>query len=185
MEFDFNIISNNVNGIRTFANKRQTLFNRSKDLVKHKGFVCLQETHSDSEIEDLWSQEFGSDQLVFGHGASNARGVCIGIVGEFGQVVKNKIVDPSGRFIILEVSISNQPFVIINVYNENIESKQVALWTALLGHMEATCLDPDVNIVLAGDFNLFFNINLEAKGGNPTLKKIALPNSSRLRKDLI
>ena len=32
-------------------------------------------------------------------------------------------------------------------------------------------LDSYKNILFAGDFNCFFNSNLEASGGNPALKK--------------
>lgn len=188
MKFDFNFICNNVRGLRTSVNKRQTLFHRLKEMVKHTGFVFMQETHSDSEIENLWAEEFGSNNLlIFGHGASNARGVCIGIVGEFGQVIRNKIIDPNGRFIILELTIADKPFVIINAYNENVELQQINFWDTLLSHMENICTSPDINIILAGDFNMFLNTNLEAQGGNPTLKKNSIARFLRIKEkfDLI
>ena len=33
------------------------------------------------------------------------------------------------------------------------------------------CLDSNKKIILAGDFNLFFDPSLEASGGKPALKK--------------
>ena len=182
MKFNFGLICNNVRGLRTSINKRQTLFQRFKEMVKHTGFVFMQETHSDPEIENIWSEEFGSDNsLIFGHGASNARGVCIGIVGDFGQIIKNKIIDPNGRFIIIELTIADKPFVIINAYNENVESQQVGFWDTLLSHMENICSNPETNIIIAGDFNLTFDMNLEAQGGNPTLKKNSIARFLRIK----
>ena len=172
LEINFNVITNNVKGLRTSCTKRHGIFNRLKDLIKNKGIIMLQETHSDSDIENLWTEEFGKDnELFFSHGASNARGVCIGIVGNFGHTITNKIIDTDGRFIILEAKINNNKFIIVNIYNENRELQQIALWESLQSQLNSLNIDCDTEFVLAGDFNLFFNQDLEAKGGNPTFKK--------------
>ena len=62
-------------------------------------------------------------------------------------------------------------FVLVNIYNPNTETEQVT--TLLdLGRMLKTIKDfSDKNIVLAGDFNFFFDTSLDSYGGKPTLKK--------------
>ena len=39
-------------------------------------------------------------------------------------------------------------------------------------------------LVMAGDFNLFFNSKLEAQGGNPTLKKEIFSQTHWIKRDL-
>ena len=51
-------------------------------MIKNKGFIFLQETHSSDENMKAFKEDFGkNDDLIFCHGASNARGVAIGICG--------------------------------------------------------------------------------------------------------
>jgi len=182
--FDFNVISNNVRGLRTNGIKRLSLFNRFKDTVKHKGFILLQETHSDNDIEKTWNEEFGNDnQLFFSHGSSNARGACIGVVGNFGQEITNKITDNNGRLIILEAKINDCKFIIVNIYNENTEAEQVILWDSLFQHLENLHVSNETNLIIGGDFNLFFDDKLEAKGGNPNMKRISISHFFKLKEN--
>ena len=70
---NFNIISQNVRGLKTDKVKRETVFNH----LKSKGDVIfLQETHSTMESEKLWKNECGNETF-FSHGASNSCGVMI------------------------------------------------------------------------------------------------------------
>ena len=59
----------------------------------------------------------------------------------------------------------------INLYNPNTEAAQVKTLCELEQMLDIFSLDFCKNIIFAGDFNCFFNLNLEASGGNPTLKK--------------
>ena len=42
-------------------------------------------------------------------------------------------------------------------------------------------IDPNKHIVMAGDFNLFFNQKLDTAGGNPTLKRKSLAKLIKLK----
>ena len=84
----------------------------------------------------------------------------------------NKIrTDNKGSIIVLEVKTDDQIFLLIILYNPNTEEQgKIVLWTWT-----------DVRYIFfaflqkcyffAGDFNCLFISNLEATGGNATLKK--------------
>ena len=59
----------------------------------------------------------------------------------------------------------------INFYNSNTETEQVKTLNNLDNLLQSFDINPSKNIVFAGDFNLFFDCNLEASGGTPLLKK--------------
>ena len=61
-------------------------------------------------------------------------------------------------------------FVLVNIYNPNTETEQ--LMTLLdLGKLLKTIQDfSDKHIVLAGDFNFFYDTSLDSYGDKPTLK---------------
>ena len=79
--------------------------------------------------------------------------------------------DENGRFLILDVMVDETNFVIVNIYNSNTETEQVT--TLLdLGKMLETIKDlSNKYIVLAGDFNFFFDTSLGSYRSKPTLKK--------------
>ena len=75
--------------------------------------------------------------------------------------------------------------VLVIIYNPNIETEQV---TALLdlGKMLETIKDlSEKHLVLASDFNFFFDTPLDLHGGKPTLKKKSIANLLNLKKTLI
>ena len=53
------------------------------------------------------------------HGLSNSCGVAIGFIGNMVFEVSNKIQDESGRIPILDVKVSDNDFLLINLYNAN------------------------------------------------------------------
>ena len=58
----------------------------------------------------------------------------------------------------------------INLYNQNTESKQLAVLEKLENMLSTSNLIQDSQIIFAGDFNLFFNSKLESDWGNPVYK---------------
>ena len=62
----------------------------------------------------------------------------------------------------------------INLYNANTENEQIDVLSSLSKLLEDFDISLTKQLVMAGDFNLFFNSKLEAQGGNPTLKKKSL-----------
>ena len=64
----------------------------------------------------------------------------------------------------------------INLYNVNTETEQIKTIYELDQLRSDFCLDSNKKIILPGDFNLFFDLSLEASGGKPTLKKNLFQN---------
>ena len=71
----------------------------------------------------------------------------------------------------------------MNVYNPNTETEQVAT----LHDLDKMIIKDlyDKHIVLARDFNFFFDASLESCGGTPTLKNKSMANLLNLKKSLI
>ena len=62
----------------------------------------------------------------------------------------------------------------INLCNANTENEQIDVLSSLFELLEEFDIILTKQLVMAGDFNLFFNSKLEAQDGNPTLKKKSL-----------
>ena len=73
--------------------------------------------------------------------------------------VSNKMQDESGRIPILDVKVSDNGFLLINLYNANKESKQLNTLSTLCNLLDdITDLHCKI-IILGGDFNIFFNLH--------------------------
>ena len=75
-----------------------------------------------------------------------------------------------GRLLVLDTRIDGSVFLLINIYNANTEKEQVSVLnelTTILSNFENTL---NHNVMFAGDFNIFFDVFSDAKGGIPTLK---------------
>ena len=70
--------------------------------------------------------------------------------------------------------IDDTEFISISWYNANTENDQLTTFSELTNTLENFNLTKSKPIIFAGDFNLFLDRSLEAKGGNPCLKKQSL-----------
>ena len=59
----------------------------------------------------------------------------------------------------------------INLYNANTENEQIDVLSSLFELLEEFDISPTNELVMTGDFNMFFKSNLEAQGRNPNLKQ--------------
>ena len=165
-------ITNNVKGMQS-SKKRLKLMQYFKDKIGSNGVLFLQETHSESKVEQKWKKDFKSP-IFFSHGKSNSCGVLIAFFGTGTFTVKKQQTDKEGRILILPVSINDSEYILINLYNANTENEQIDVLSSLFELLEEFDISLTKQLVMAGDFNLFFNSKLEAQGGNPTLKKKSL-----------
>ena len=95
----------------------------------------------------------------------------IGYLGS-NKIKFNKIKnDNQDRIVIVDADIDEETFVLINLYNANTETEQIKTIYELDQLLSTSCLGSNKKIILAGDFNLFFDPSLEALGGKPTLEK--------------
>ena len=79
--------------------------------------------------------------------------------------------DRKGRILILNVTIDAKNFVLINLYNPNTKNEEVEVLNTLLTMMKTIDINENTNFLLAGNFNVFYNTNLECCGGDPSLKQ--------------
>ena len=91
-----------------------------------KGVVLLQETHYTNEDLESWSKVM-SYKIFLNNGTSNSLGTLIGISIFFGYKTLHYYDDKQGRLQVLALEHHDQRFLIVNIYNENIEKDQVLL----------------------------------------------------------
>ena len=92
--------------------------------------------------------------------------------------------DKKGRVLVLDARIDDFDFLLINIYNANTEKEQVSVLnelTTILSNFENIHND---NVFLAGDFNIFCNASLDAKGGAPILKSRSINKPIELNETL-
>ena len=118
---------------------------------------------------------------LFSHGKSNFCGILI-VYFETGTfTIKKQQTDKEGRVLILNVSINDSEYILINLYNANTENEQIHVLCSLSKLLEGFDISLTKQLVMVGDFNLFFNSKLEAQGGNPTIKKKSLAKLIKLK----
>ena len=159
--------TNSVKGIQS-STKRLKLMQYFKGKIGSAGLLFLQETHSDSKVEQKWKADF-KDPVFFSHGKLNSCGVLIGYFGAGTFIVKKQQTEKEGHILIPDVSINDSKYILINVYNVNTENEQMDVLRSLFELLEEFDISPGKQQVVAGDFNLFFNSKLEVQSGNPTL----------------
>ena len=93
----------------------------------------------------------------------------------------NKKSDKSGRILLVEATIDDTVFVLINIYNANTEFEQLESLSDLVSIIDKVKDIQSKNIVLGGDFNVIFDISLESLGGNPCLKKKSIAKLIQIR----
>ena len=162
---NFSFITNNVKRIQSIK-KRLKLIEYFESKITTHGMLFLQETHSSSDDEQKWRDNFGGNTF-FSHCKRNSCGVLISYIGKHNFVVNNQKTDNDSRILILDVTINDVSFVLINLYNYNTETEQVSVLNNLFSLLENLDVTLDKNFILAGDFNLF----LYAKGEHLAIKK--------------
>ena len=182
MNGNYHFISNNIKRIKA-SEKRLKVSEYLKNNINDNGFTFLQETHSLSNVELKWKDEFGKP-LFFSHRKSYSCGVAIGYCGTEAFKVVNTACDKNGRILILDAELNGTNFFLINFYNSNTESEQLSTFSTLQKLLETFDDYNKKNIVFGGDFNLIFYCKLDASGGNPILKRKSLAKLIEIKETL-
>ena len=114
-------MTHNVNGLGDFK-ARKRYFNYM--LKQNKDIILLQETHSTDKEESLWRNQVRCD-IIFSHGTSKSRGVCIILRKTPDIKLLDSVKDTTGRFLLVKVEILKKVYVICNIYAPNNEKEQV------------------------------------------------------------
>ena len=69
----------------------------------------------------------------------------------------------------------------INLYNVNTGKEQLEILSNLFALLKTFDIDPNKHIIMAENFNLFFNSKLDVVGGKPALKRKSLAKLIELK----
>ena len=164
----FKTILLNVRGIIHTFEKRKSIFNW---IIKQNSDICfLQETYSTEEIENQWKKQWPGD-IYFAHGSFHSRGVAILVRKSFDFKFKSIRFDKEGRYLILEATIQDVPFLLVNIYAPNTTTQQTMFFQTLSELIyDGGFNESDQRIILGGDLNVTIDPDLDCSGGNPVLK---------------
>ena len=83
------------------------------------------------------------------------------------------------------MNVSDNDFSLINLYNANKEPEQLNTLSTLCNLLDDITGLHCKNIIRGGDFNIFFNLTYEARGGNPKMKNKSVVNPFMTEADII
>ena len=101
---------------------------------------------------------------------------CYCFLGSIWYNVRKKTSDKHERILIIEALIDDIELMLIDLHNANAENDQLTTFSEPTNLLENCDLTKNKPIIFTGDFNLFPDRSLEAKGGNPCLQKQSLSN---------
>ena len=131
--------------------KRRSMFKYCRDRAD---IIFLQETHSTKKSEKQWLNEWGGE-IIFNHGSSDARGVCI----LFKRNIECKLYmvqrDLEGRILNVEIAVENKKYSLTNVYGPNVDTP--VFFINILELLKET----SENKIVMGDFNCALNPSLD------------------------
>ena len=106
--------------------------------------LCLQETHSTENLENLWRNEWGGGNRFFSHGTSGSRGVEILINRKFYCNCMRQQKDINRRLLKFDFIIEGENVFIVNVYGPNKDTLE------FINELENLCSDAHPIKIIAG-----------------------------------
>ena len=168
MDDKITLFSNNIRGIKN-SHARIKLLEYIQKNANSTGIVFLQEMYSSEKDEIKWRDEF-KRQIFFSRGTTSSCDIAIGYFGTNIFIVEDIKTDKNGCLLLLDAKIDNQTFVLLNIYNANLEKELLITITELKNMLNNISNISTKQIILAGDVNFYFDLLLEAKGRNPDFK---------------
>nr|BAC82626.1 pol-like protein [Ciona intestinalis] len=154
------LITYNVAGLQN-PRKRRSIFY----FLRQKKFdiICLQETHTTASCLRQWELEWVGEILA-SHGSTKSKGVAVLFSKKLSYSKQDVCVDNFGRYIIMNLEITDQRLTLCNVYGPNQDSPQFYgnLFTLLTKRQAESGIE---NCIISGDFNCVLNDKLDKTGG--------------------
>lgn len=144
-------ISLNVCGLSS-PEKRKDVLNFLKQ--KRYSIYFLQDTHFIKKEENYIRTQWGFE-CFFSSFNSQSRGVAILFNNNFEYTLHKVHPDEAGNRLIIEISIQGKKFTLINIYGPNKDTPE------FYENIQQTITDSQNNIILAGDFNLILNPDVD------------------------
>ena len=157
---DVSIASLNVRGINDSV-KRTSVF---RWLRKNKfDVVFLQETYCSEKNENTWKNEWNGN-IVYAHGSNHSKGTMILFKSGFDCKIIQQKCDSNGRFIILEIEVEGNVFILVNIYAPNKETEKRSFFKDVYAVMKSMEITPEKQIIAGGDWNSIFE-SIDKCGG--------------------
>ena len=121
--------------------------------------------------EQVWTNQFGcgTGSVFFSRGKSDVRGILIAFREGIKYEVIEKYMDTEGRYIVLNLLLNNSPVVLINYYAPSQEDEKLKVLDRLTHILDQLDIAQDTTFIWGEDFNMIFDIDLDADGGSPKL----------------
>ena len=125
------------------------------DWIKSKKIdICaLQETHSQASNNNIWEHEWGY-KCFFSNNNSQSRGVAFLFNNSFEFTINKEEVDTEGRYIILDITISSNRLILVNVYGPNEDNPE--FFNKLRNKISTL---ENSTIIATGDWNTVMDYN--------------------------
>ena len=144
----------------------------------------MQETHTTEKSQEVFRAQWRGD-MIFSHGTSSARGVCIAFRPNLEKkILSQPVCDDIGRYINVYMEIQGSAFVLVNCYAPNTDSSQVKLFKKILAQLCNFKFDQDSQFILTRYKNLLFDTFWDSLGGKHQLNKISIFHLKILMEDL-
>ena len=85
---------------------------------------------------------------------------------------------------ISDITVESVKYTLVNIYNSNTEQEQVNTLNSLKDHLLKHKNDVDRYPIFMGDLNFIFDVQLDALGGNPTLKARSITSFISIKEKL-
>ena len=148
------ILSFNCQGLAS-VEKRLDVFNYSK--AKNYHIYCLQDIHCTPNTENFIQTQWGNNNCLFSSGSSNKRGVAFLFNKHVDVIIHKHLSDPKGNYIIIDITVDNNRFNLINLYGPNIDSP--GFFSSLM--LKAQVINSNNPYIICGDYNVVQDYNLD------------------------
>ena len=152
---NFVAVSWNVNGLRT-RSKLLRVRAALKTLSPSPDLVAFQETHGDEYWKGRYQRAFSEYHVFVSHGNSNSRGVALLVKKSVMFNLKQTLIDPQGRYILLKGQLNSTFFTFGSIYAPSDSAQKRHLFFSKL--LE---LNVGPNHLLLGDFNAVASYRLD------------------------
>ena len=133
-------------------------------IEKEFDIILTQEAHCTPDTESDWKNSWGGD-IIFSHGTNNARGTCIFIKHTVQREIFKKIIDPEGRYVILDIELEGVRLTLASIYAPNNDSPEY--FEKIRDEIESI---PNDKRIVGGDYNLILDLLKDKKGGTNKVK---------------
>jgi exonuclease III len=147
-----------VQGLKGQQKKKKVI-----EWAKRKNFdlMTIQEAHIEEENLNDW-KDVWKGRIIYSCGTNNSRGVVILVRENLEHEIIEEVSDEYGRWIIVTITLKGVTLTIANFYGPNDDDpSHIEKMITELHRIRPT------KLVVAGDFNLVQNINIDKHGGLP------------------